>query len=442
MAHSLKFPLALCCALAFATAARAQDAGAGLLGNPGGVRTSLADHGITINIQDAENLMGNFAGGIKTGGTMQGRVTGTLSLDTQKAFGWPGGTLYFSTLQTHGQSLSPYYLDNLQQANSDEGPNQTVLFEAWFDRLFASTNMDLKIGQISIDGDFIVNPSTGLFLNTMASWPAVISYDTYDGGPVTPFAAPGVRLQYQEDGRSYLAGVFNDNPTGSSSADMMQDHDQSGVRFNLNTGALFLAEFQQAVTMPGGLAGVYKLGFWYDTAKFPDQRLGTDRLSLADPASNGSPLQRRGNESVYAVMDQTVWQAGAARHVNVFATVMGSPGPQSLLSFSGTGGVTLIDPLPGRDNDSAGVDFGVTRVSDAAQAFARDTARFSGLPVPARSFEYLVEVTYLAQMTPWLSLQPDLQYVVNPGGGVPDPADPAQRLRNELVVSARATVVF
>ena len=44
--------------------------------------------------------------------------------------------------------------------------------------------------------------------------------------------------------------------------------------------------------------------------------------------------------------------------------------------------------------------------------------------------------------TPWLSLQPDLQYVVNPGGGVPDPADPAHQLRNELVVSTRATVVF
>jgi porin len=442
MAYLLAIPLALCCAFAFAIPARAQDAAAGLFGNPGGVRTSLADHGITINIQDGENLMGNLAGGVKTGATMQGRITGTFQLDTQKAFGWPGGTLYISTLQTHGQSLSPYYLDNIQQANSDEGPDQTVLFEAWFDQILGSTNLDLKIGQISIDGDFIVNPSTGLFLNTMASWPAVISYDTYDGGPVTPFAAPGIRLQYQEDGRSYLAGVFNDNPTGSSSADTMQDRDQSGVRFNLNTGALFLAEFQQAVTLPGGLAGVYKFGVWYDTASFPDQRLGTDRLSLADPASNGSPLQRRGNVGAYAVMDQTVWQTGQARHVNVFATLMGSPGPQSLLSFSGTGGLTLIDPLPGRDNDSAGVDFGVTRVSAAAQAFARDTARFSGMPAPDRSFEFIVELTYLAQITPWLSLQPDLQYIANPGGGVPDPAEPTHRLRNELVVSTRATVVF
>jgi len=442
MRHIFWIPLALFCACAFIPQARAQDNNTGLLGNPGGARTSLADHGVTINVQDAENLMGNIAGGVKTGATIQGRITGTLQLDTQKSFGWKGGTLYVSTLQTHGQSLSPYCLDNLQQANSDEGPDQTVLLEAWFDQILGSTNLDLKIGQISIDGDFIVNPSAGLFLNTMASWPAVISYDTYDGGPVTPFAAPGARLQYQENGRSYLAGVFDDNPTGSPSADAMQDRDQSGVRFNLNTGALFLAEFQQAMTLPGGLAGVYKLGFWYDTANFPDQRLGTDGLSLAGPASNGNPLQRRGEKSVYAVVDQTVWQESPARHINVFTTLMGSPGPQSLLSFSGTGGLTLTAPLPGRDNDSAGVDFGITGVSAAAQAFTRDTAGFSNMPVPMRSFEYIVELTYAAQITPWACLQPDVQYVVNPGAGILNPADPTHRLRDELVVSMRATVLF
>ena len=181
---------------------------------------------------------------------MQGRTTAEINVDMGKAAGLTGGTFYVSALETHGQSLSPYYLDDLQQANSDEGTDQLLLFELWYDQQLGASKFDLKIGQQSIDGDFIVNPSTGLFLNTMASWPAVISYDAYDGGPVTPYAAPGLRLRYQPDAdRSFMLGVFDDNPTGSPSADVMQDRDQSGIRFDLDTGAFIIAEFQDTVTV-------------------------------------------------------------------------------------------------------------------------------------------------------------------------------------------------
>ena len=39
------------------------------------------------------------------------------------------------------------------------------------------------------------------------------------------------------------------------------------------------------------LARTYKLGFWYDTESFADQRFDNTGLSLANPASNGIPLR-------------------------------------------------------------------------------------------------------------------------------------------------------
>jgi len=45
-------------------------------------------------------------------------------------------------------------------------------------------------------------------------------------------------------------------------------------------------------------------------------------------------------------------------------------------------------------------------------------------------------------VVPWLVVQPDVQYVVNPGGGVLNPNDPTHNLRNELVVGARVVTVF
>jgi porin len=200
------------------------------------------------------------------------------------------------------------------------------------------------------------------------------------------------------------------------------------------------------MVQPGapGLPGTYKIGLWYDTGSFPDQRFGTDGLSLANPASNGNPAMHHGNYSFYGVADQTIWQSAqnSSRGLNAFARIIGAPDAQNLIDFSFNGGLTLTAPLPGRDNDQAGIDFGLGRVSQRASDLDHDTAAFSGSATPIRGSEEMLEFTYQAQATPWLVLQPDLQYIFNPGAGILDPNDPARNLRNELVVGIRATTTF
>ena len=383
-------------------------------------------------------MLGNLAGGVKQGATMQGVTTGTLEIDTGKAFGLQGGTFHVSGLQIHGQSLSGPYLDNLQAANGNEAEDTTRLWELWYDQAFLGGKFDIKVGQQSIDNEFMVSQYSGLFVNTMAGWPLIPSDDLYGGGPAYPLASLGVRVQAKPtDNTTVLAGVFDDNPGGGAFDDDAQELDKNGAKFNLNTGALFIAELQYA-TKIGGMPGTYKIGGWYDSGAFPDQRFGTDGLSLANPASNGNPLMHHGNYSLYAVADQTVWQSSAdkARTLNVFGRIMGAPDDQNLIDFFFNGGVTLTAPLPGRDNDQAGIDFGIGKVSSQAAALDQDSG------APAQTTEELIELTYQAQVTGWLVVQPDLQYVINPGGGVPDPNDPIHTLRNEFIAGARAVVTF
>ena len=429
---------------------------AGLLGDMGGLRTVLGNYGITLGVTDSENLLGNLSGGVKQGATMQGVTTGTLEMDTGKAFGWQGGTFHISALQLHGQPLTEPYLDSLQAANGNEGEDGTRLWELWVDQTFDYSRADLKIGQQSIDNEFMVSRYSSLFVNTMAGWPMIPSADLYGGGPAYPLSSLGVRVQVKPtDNTNILAGVFDDNPGGGAFDDDAQALDADGGRFNLNTGALFIAELQYTTNQPAvgdmvqgrappGLSGTYKIGFWYDTGSFPDQEFGTDGLSLANPASNGEPLMHHGNYSVYGVADQTVWQSksDSARNVNLFARIMGAPSAQNLISFSFNGGVTLTAPLPGRDNDQAGIDIGVAKVSGQAAGLDRDTGFFTGTPSPVRGTEELIELTYQAQVTPWLQLQPDLQYVINPGAGVQDPDDPTHLLHNEFVAGIRAITTF
>ena len=51
----------------------------------------------------------------------------------------------------------------------------------------------------------------------------------------------------------------------------------------------------------------------------------------------------------------------------------------------------------------------------------RDTGFYTGAFHPVRSGETFVEATYQYQLTPWCQIQPDFQYVFNPGGGIANP---------------------
>lgn len=62
--------------------------------------------------------------------------------------------------------------------------------------------------------------------------------------------------------------------------------------------------------------------------------------------------------------------------------------------------------------------------------------------VTAQGTEELIELTYLAQVTPWLIIQPDIQYIGNSGAGIPDLNDPAHNLQNEPVAGARTIMIF
>jgi porin len=283
------------------------------------------------------------------------------------------------------------------------------------------------------------------------------SADLYAGGPAYPLSSLGIRLRSNAGPFTVLGGVFQDNPPGGPFADdgQLRGSTRWGGNFNLRTGALFIGEVQYALNQPSngdmddgsrstGLPGTYKLGVWFDTASFPDQHFDTSGLSLADPNSNGNPRMDRQNFSFYGVADQTIWRpdSDSPRSVSVFARLMGAPGNQNLINFSVNAGINLKAPLPGRDDDTFGIGFGFAKVSPSVAGFDRDSAVVAGGNYPIRSSETFLEVTYQAQVTGWLQVQPDFQFIHRPGGGIPDPNNASQRLQDEAVLGVRTNITF
>lgn len=423
-----------------------------LLGDLYGLRTRLGNYGVSLGLQETAEAYGNATGGIRRGAAFNGLLLMSLGVDTGKAFGWNGGTFNVSALQIHGRNLSSDNLLVLQTATGIEASRSTRLWELWFQQSLLGGKLDIKVGQQSLDTEFSTSQYSGLFINAAMGWPALSAVDLYAGGPSYPLSSLGVRARFQPmEDVTVLAGVFNDNPPGGPffNDSQVRGASQSGTRFNLNTGALFIGEVQYGLNTPvegqasRGLPGAYKLGFWYDSGTFYDQRFDGQRLSLADPASDGDPRARRHNYAIYGVADQVVWRpsADSTQSVGVFARLIGAPGDRNVANFSVNAGVTLRAPLPGRDNDTAGVGFGLVKVSPSAVRRDLDNNRLNG-PAPVRSSESFIEATYQYQAAPWWTVQPDFQYIFTPSGGVQNPLRPDQRIGNAAVFTLRTNIVF
>lgn len=427
-----------------------------LLGDMWGFRPLLAQYGISFALSETSEVLGNVTGGVRTGAAYDGLTQMLLQLDTNRAFGWQGGLFNVSALQIHGDNLSASNLLTLQTASGIEADRATRLWELWYQQSFLEEDrLDIKIGEQSLDQDFMTSQNAAYFVNTMFGWATVPSYDLPGGGPAYPLAALGARARLRpNDALTFMVGAFNGNPAPRSSIADPQIANQSGLSFPLNGGLLLIAEMQYAypaigamryADQPEPLPRRYKLGVWFDTADFPDQQYDNTGLSLANPASNGLPLNHHGDFGAYAVADQVVWvdPIDAGHTISLFARVLGAPqADRNLITFSMNAGVVIRQPLPGRADDTFGVGMGYARVSAAAAGLDRMTAAYAGSPTPVRGGETFIEVTYQYQATPWWQLQPDLQYVFNPGGGLANPNLPTQRIGNELVLGLRTNILF
>jgi porin len=411
-----------------------------LFGDMGGLRTWLGNHGVTLSLQETSEFFNNFTGGVKRGPVYNGVAQVGLNVNTEQAFGLKGGQFYVDALQIQGYGISGSNLDVLQSANGFEAAPGTRLWELWYQQSVGD-QFDVKIGQQSLDNEFMISQYATLFVNAMFGWPALPSYDMPGGGPDYPLSSLGVRLRFKpSQSLTVLGGIFDGNP--APGAGNPYRINSSGTNFALHNGVMMIGELQYSINQapaagsssaqPSGLPGTYKLGFWYNNERFPAQQFGTG-LSLASSATYA------GNFSIYAIADQTVWRSNAntSQSLGVYAMAMGAPSNRNLIDFEVNAGLVLKAPFKGRNNDAVGISLGYVNISPGV-TFANNTASTTpGSPVP--SGETVIEATYLCQVAPWWQVQPVFQYFFHPTGGISVNGEP---VRNEAVIGLQTVLTF
>lgn len=417
-----------------------------LTGDWGGVRTRLQDAGVTLGVQEQSEVWGNLAGGLRTGAVYDGLTTASVKLDLAKLAGWTGATFFVSADQIHGSGPTPNLTGNLQPVSGVEATAGTKLYDLWLEQTALDGRLSVRVGQEGADDELMITQYGALYLNSSFGFPALAALDLPSGGPNYPLATPFVRVQWQPAEQLGAAvAVFNGDPAPAGSGDPQQ-RDAGGTAFRLNGHALVIGELRYAINQgdnAAGLPGTYKLGGWYHSGHFADQRYATNGLSLADPASSGVPRGHTGDYALYGIIDQQVWRDAAekGRGIGVFFQAMGAPAAQNLSNLFIAGGVNWLAPFAGRSGDTAGFAVSYLGISPAAQRYGSDAMMFTGAGTPYRNNETVLELTYLCQLAPWWSVQPDVQYVINPGAAIPSAASRLP-LKNAFVVGGRTTVTF
>jgi porin len=361
------------------------------------VHSATGQKGVKFAAGYTGEVFGNLAGGIKNGASYLGLLRLSLGIDLSKVACWNGAAIYGSMLYPQGNGLTDHQTGDLNRLSNIDAYNSVRLFELWFQQKFCNDLFSIRIGQMSADQEFYQSPTSNLFINSCFGTFPTISFGT--NLPIYPVGGLGIRLHYRANSSlSFRAALFDSNP-GIQSLD-----DKHGTRFHLNPGAgvIFIAEgvYQIDPTKTNrGMAGTYTLGGYYDSRQFTG-----DFVHPAHGANGG----------LYAIADQIVYRAepyvdekSSGRGLSVFSSCAVAPSDRNLVSLYLDIGCNYLGLLPRRENDILGVAASYTKIGD-------DSVRNGS--VVHSGHETVIEASYRIQLNDHLYLQPDMQYILYPGG--------------------------
>jgi len=356
---------------------------------------------ITFDGTYTGDLIRNLDGGVKTGGTYLDNLDLQINAERGSIFGIPGlsGLLY--GLYNNANEFSGEYVGDAHVVSNIDAGQAWRIFEAWLDWAPRDeADFSIRAGLYDLNSEFDSHETGGLFINSAHGIGTDFSQSGLNGPSIFPVTSLALRVRTGWGDGGYGQFAVLDGVPGDPDDSKSNRIDLSG-----DDGALIVAE----VGWAGGDWRKLALGAWVYTADFE---------RLTDPGG----AEDDGNEGWYAIADRTVWRGDAA---TVAAFLRIGQAEEKYNPYDGYVGfgTTVAGFLASRPEDELGLAVAIGLAGDEFEA----SRALDGLGTD--SHETTLELTWRAPVTDWLVLQPDVQYIVNPGN------DP--ELDNALVVALR-----
>ncbi len=371
-----------------------------LFGDWNGLRTRLEAAGITPRLIEVTDIAGNPTGGRSQGVTQASSIELSLFLDLQKIMELDGGSIFISSSERWGSTLSKTDVGNVFSTQQIWGFQTIRLIDFSYQQKLFDDRIELRLGRFAGMDDFLVSPyNFGLMSNAFCGNPFGILLDTQGMSAYYGTWAALVKVKPTE--RSYIqTGIYNGDPD-------VRANRHHGVDFSMSGPPFVITEAGYQVNgLPGDnqLLGNYKVGFWYDDAVFSNFNTGA---------------RRRGSWGFYGLFDQVVvpfGSPGSNRGFGIFGSVTVAPDPEfQQLPLFVTAGFSARGMCDARPRDALTFAVASGNFSDDLRR-AQQKGRVPG-PPGGQHNETVVELTYRIDLHKGaFFVQPDLQYIVQPGG--------------------------
>ena len=354
-----------------------------LFGDRDGKRLAQEESGYTFEATFTIDLMTNLEGGVDEGFDAPGNLDLIAGLDTGAAGWWNHGTFHLYLLANSGGDPSAR-IGDFQVASNIEAVNTFKVYEAWYEHRFLEDRFSILLGLHDYNSEFYVLEYAGLFINSSFG----IGAEVAQVGPsIFATTALATRLAWQPTENTYLKTVVYDGVPGDPG-------DPRGTHINFDQGdGLFLG--LEGALLRGGdpsTPGYYKLGLggWYHTKEFEDF----------------SGAMRDDNSGFYIIGEQLLFtEKDVSQGLGAFLQLGLTESDRNQVDLYIGAGIHYSGLLPGRDEDIVGLAF----------AHAGTSGNFIDANPGTEEGETVVELSCQFAVTPWLTVQPDLQYIIDPG---------------------------
>ncbi|MFK4873506.1 carbohydrate porin [Novosphingobium sp. ZW T3_23] len=355
-----------------------------------------------------------------------GQASFTGQADMERLVGWKGGAVTLSISHRDGQGIN-----TRSGIGALLGPqeifgrgNVTRISQFWIDQKLGD-RVSLRVGRSNPGSDFEEFDCDFINLSYCGNQVGNIVSDYWYNYPISQW---GAIAKVATGSATYVkVGVYQVNPRNLTTGFLDVLNPSGG------TGALVPAEFGWSPRVGRNGAISVKVGGWYSTAARDDVYLDRER---APAAASGLPFQERdGSYGGYSsVVARFHTHEGGDRNVKIFFNATLADAATSIVDRSLAAGMVWTGPFAARARDQVGIAISANHLNRRLADYRRERLSLgfaAGLPGTS---ENALELFYGAQVSRFLQIRPDVQWLHRPGG--------TKANRDAIIVGARTAVSF
>lgn len=378
-----------------------------------------AMQGVVLALVYKADVFSNVKGGLKRGVTALGNLDVKLDYDFGTLIGWEGVSMSLHGIASQGGKFDANYVGSIQGVDNIEvNTNTAKIFQAWIEKQWQGGKYSALFGLYDLNSEFYVTHNSGIFLNPSPGIGAELAQTGLNGPSVFPTSSVGLRVNYHPTAEVYAQAVVLDGVPGNpdnSRGTHIQFHDGDGTLRVVEVG------YTPGKAKRGEPANLrktdkYAVGAWSYTSRFAD---------LTEINGMGDPLMHKGNRGFYVLAERALYRdtRNPDSHVDGFIRYGQANADFNQLSSYSQVGLVFSGMIARRSEDQFAVSFSTARTGEKYRLAA------SMADMEADSHETIWEATYRIHKTSWLNVQPDIQYVINPGADV--------GIKNAIVLGVR-----